>query len=282
MRTLFLGATGFVGSALLRVLDKNEELTILTNKSIPMIESKTRLIQGSITDSETLRKISSNKFERIIDCSWEGLPDLSVTNNLKNLSYKIDLYKKMHHLGIREINSFGTCLEYGDLTGLVSENTVGQDVGDFGRVKLQILEEIRKLEIPFRWFRPFYLIGVGQHSNSLLNSAIKSIRRGLEFFPRTPNAAFDFIAIDDAMQGVCLALKNPSCNGVINLGTGNILPVNDLVNVVRRHFGITERHNDISPGLAADIKKINSLTGWKPKTPVIEEVMKIIKQIEST
>jgi nucleoside-diphosphate-sugar epimerase len=282
MRTLFLGATGFVGSALLRVLDIDEDLTVLSNKSIPKIEFKARLIQGSITDSETLRKISSNKFERIIDCSWEGLPDLCVTNNLKNLSNKLDLYKKMHHLGIREVNSFGSCLEYGNLTGLVSENAIGQDVGDFGRVKLQILEEIRNLEIPFRWFRPFYLIGVGQHSNSLLNSAINSIRRGLDFSPRTPSASFDFIAIDDAMQGACLAMKDPSCNGVINLGTGNVLPVNDLVNVVRRHFGIEERHSDTSLGLAADIRKISSLTGWKPETPVIEEVLRIITKIGSS
>ena len=281
MKTLFLGSSGFVGSALLDVLELDERFTILSRNPISTEYNNARVLHGDINDSETLMRISTLGFERLIDCSWEALPSLSEANNKMNLVSKKSLYKHLLEGGIKEINSFGSCLEYGSLTGLISESARGREVGNFGKVKLEILREVENFGTPFRWFRPFYLIGTKQHENSLLNSAIKSIRLGIDFSPKNPDASFDFIAVEDAVRGVESALKEPACKGIINLGTGQSHSVNEMINIVRRHYGLAELEAGEAPGMRADMHKLTSETGWNPQVPIFQEVTRIILSKEA-
>jgi len=274
MKTLFLGSTGFVGSALLNILEKDDDLTLLMRK--PKKNIKHSQIVGDITDSETQRKIMNIGFERVIDCSWEGLPDLTESINQKNLNSKLSLYKGFIQNGVREINSIGSCLEYGSAKGLVSEIITGTDVSDFGKVKLQILKELEGFKIPFRWFRPFYLVGVNQHPKSLINMAIDSIQSGVDFTPQYPERSYDYISVEDAAQGIFSALKEKQCTGVVNLGSGESRSVNEVVNLVRRHFGATEMECQKELAMISDSSKIASLTGWGPKMSLESEISKII------
>ena len=274
MKTLFLGSTGFVGSALLNTLEKDNDLTLLMRK--PRKDIKHNQILGDITDPETQRTLIDIGFERVVDCSWEGLPDLTESTNQKNLNSKLSLYKGLIHSGVHEINSIGSCLEYGSVKGSVSEKSIGTDVSDFGKVKLQILKELEGSAIAFRWFRPFYLIGVNQHPKSLINMAIRSIQSGVDFIPQYPEKSFDYISIVDAAQGICLALNVKQCTGIINLGTGESRSVNEVVNLVRRHFGTKEKECLKEPAMISDSSKIASLTGWGPKVSIESEVSKIV------
>ena len=274
MKTLFLGSTGFVGSALLNTLEINEDFVLLLRK--PNKDINHNQIIGDIADSETQRRIIEIGFERLVDCSWEGLPDLTESTNQINLKSKLSLYKALIHSGVQEINSIGSCLEYGSVKGLVSEKSIGVDVSDFGKVKLQILNELKDSSITFRWFRPFYLIGVNQHPKSLVNMAISSIQSGIDFTPQYPEKSFDYISIVDAVQGISMALNKMQCTGIINLGTGESRSVNEIVNLVRKHFGISELECLKEPAMISDSSKIASLTGWGPKVSIESEVSKII------
>ena len=274
MKTLFLGSTGFVGSALLNTLEIKEDLVLLMRK--PNKDNKHNQIIGDITDSETQKRIIDIGFERVVDCSWEGLPDLTELTNQKNLKSKLSLYKGLIHSGVQEINSIGSCLEYGSVKGLVSEKSIGIDVSDFGKVKLQILNELKDSNITFRWFRPFYLVGVNQHPKSLINTAIRSIQSGIDFTPRYPEKSFDYISIVDAVQGISLALNVKQCTGIINLGRGESRSVNEVVNLVRKHFGTAEKECLKEPAMISDSSKIATLTGWGPKVSIESEVSKIV------
>lgn len=274
MKTLFLGSTGFLGTALAQNMKHFDNITFLLRNPNP--KSGQHQIMGDLNDSETILKISKSRFERVIDCSWEGLPELTEKNNQSNLSSKIKLYDALVQGGVAEINSLGSCLEYGSVLGLVSESTVGQELSDFAKVKMTILNKLMNYGIRFRWFRPFYLIGLNQHHNSLLNSAINSIQFGLDFEPQYPEKSYDYISVEDASRGISMALEVDNCTGIINLGSGESTSVNDVVNRVRRHFGFEERKCAKAPGMISDSSKILNHTGWRTTTSLDSQISKII------
>ena len=134
---------------------------------------------------------------------------------------------------------------------------MGENLSDFAGVKLEILKILDESGVNYRWFRPFYLIGQGQHHNSLLNTAIKIAASGEIFTPREPATSYDFIDIEDAVQGMKKAMESSTCLGIINLGQ--------------------EPHeSEKISGLFASIEKINSATGWKPEISIEISVQKIV------
>lgn len=271
-----MGATGFVGSALIEKLESDFDLTVLKRKETQFQKFNGSIIHGDLLDHRTLEVLSRRKFERVIDCSWIGLPDLSIDNNTRNYLLKKSLIKTMIEMEIKEYVGFGTCLEYGDFQGVVNENQEGTNIGDFGQVKLKVLDLAANAVIKFKWFRPFYLVGLGQHTNSLLNTAIRSIEQGIDFIPRESSKSFDFIDIDQAAAAMKLVIESPQCNGIYNIGSGKTKSVNYIVNTVRRTFGLPEKEDNISEGLSADIGKVRLETGWQPSDTFDENLQEII------
>jgi len=278
MKTLILGASGFLGRSLLRVLENDKEIVLLSNnRPINSPGSFTEIV-GNLESEETLKLISRSKIKCVIDCAWLGLPDLSYSNNSTNLEIKKKLIDVLIENGVQEINSIGSCLEYGSLKGKVTEDMVGKNLTDFAKVKLEILNIIEKSGVNYRWFRPFYLIGQEQHPNSLLNTAIKIMASGKIFTPREPAISYDFIDIEDAAKGMKKAMEFGSCLGIINLGSGQTNSVNDVVNLVRKNFGQEAHASEKISGMFANFDKITSTTGWKPEIPLAVSIERIVNK----
>jgi len=279
MKTLILGAHGFVGKSLLSVIKNDKEIVLLSKKRQTNSLDAYNEIIGNLESEETLKLISRSNFKCVIDCAWVGLPDLSNSNNLFNLEIKKKLIKVLIESGVREINSIGTCLEYGSLKGKVTEDMLGENLNDFAKVKLEILNLLEKSSVKYRWFRPFYLIGQGQHENSLLNMAIRTSVLGKIFIPREPAISYDFIDIEDAVKGMKTAMEFDSCSGIINLGSGQANSVNDVVNIVRKNFGQEARESERISGMFASFDKIMSTTGWKPEIPLEVSIQRIVNKM---
>jgi nucleoside-diphosphate-sugar epimerase len=237
------------------------------------------IIHGDLNDLGTLEALSKSKIERVIDCSWNGLPDLSTGNNLENYKLKKKFIETMIKADLKEYVGIGSCLEYGDLQGIAHENDVGSNIGDFGRVKLEVLNLVVNSGMKFKWFRPFYLIGTRQHKNSLLNTAIRTLEKGNDFIPRESSKSFDFIDICQAAAAMKLVIENQNCNGIYNIGSGETKSVIFIVNAVRRAFGLPEKEDHVFDGLSADIRKLQDETGWKTSESLDESLQKIILRL---
>jgi nucleoside-diphosphate-sugar epimerase len=195
---------------------------------------------------------------------------------MENFRLKKTFMETMIKSGAREYVGMGSCLEYGELQGIAHENDRGSNIGDFGRVKLDVLNLLASSGLDYKWFRPFYLIGSKQHENSLLNTAVKTIGKGDDFMPRESSKSFDFIDINQATVAMKLVIENPHCKGIYNIGSGETKSVNFIVNSVRRAFGHQEKEEYVMEGLSADIGKLQSETGWKPSKNLEESLSEII------
>jgi nucleoside-diphosphate-sugar epimerase len=187
----------------------------------------------------------------------------------------------MRQLGIKSYVGFGSCLEFGSLTGEVNEEEKGKDVGNFGSTKLELLDRVRSSFEHHIWFRPFYLVGSRQHENSLLNSAILKLSSGEQFLPRNPNSTFDFIAIEDAIEAFSSAILFERAYGAYNFGSGKLNSVNFLLNIMREKFRIPILDECPEEGMWANTEKLRIATSWTSRTSINETIQRFIEESTS-
>lgn len=265
MRTLVTGASGFIGRNFLHKRPKGE-LHTLTRTPIlnPVQEFHSHI--GDINNLETLRDLAKLRFDRVIHLAWDGLPNLSTENNEKNLSATKRFLILMIESGVQEIITIGSCLEYGDLTGCVSEDVSGQNVNHFGRTKLELLDFLKQQGIEYYWIRLFYAFGPYQHPKSLLNRGLESraLQQVLEL--REPYAAKDFIYVKDAINAIKILIDSSAESGVYNVGSGALTsPTMMLKYLLEAIPNDLELHESNLIGLRADLGKIKNACGWEPE-----------------
>ena len=265
LRTLITGASGFIGRNFLHNRPIGELHTLTRTPFIkPTQELHSHI--GDINNLGTLHDLAKLRFDRVIHLAWDGLPNLSEENNEKNLSTTKRFFISMIESGVQEIITIGSCLEYGDLTGSVSEDVSGQNIEHFGQTKLELLDFLKEQGIHYFWIRLFYAFGPYQHPNSLLNRGLESRARQQVLELREPNAAKDFIYIRDVVNAIEMLLDSPAVSGVYNVGSGTLTsPAMMLKYLLETIPNDLELRESNLVGLRADLGKINSACGWEPE-----------------
>jgi nucleoside-diphosphate-sugar epimerase len=264
MKTLVLGASGFIGSAFLKQ-DLKENIEIVTrNKSLSVTKYKNHI--GDIKDQDFLEKLAKQKFEKIINFAWEGLPDISEQTTKLNLEVQLNIIKAFADSGTKQFDIAGSCLEYGNFEGKVKEVDIGNNLTDFAKSKLRLLEFLQTQNLMHRWFRIFYVYGPKQHNKSLLASAYLSAKKGAMLKVNDSNISRDFIYVDDVASAIKKLTSNLSAQGVFNIGTGEPTGITQMVSKVYAHFGldfdVLETNQNLS--LIADTTRIKEVCDWNP------------------
>lgn len=277
MKTLITGASGFIGQSLLRQdLVGDIHTTSRIQRPLP---HGIKNYCGDLKDLEFVKSLARERFDRIINLSWEGLPDLSEEINFRNLSASRVFLEAMADSGTTDFLIAGSCLEYGDLLGEVDENAIGNNLNNFAETKLLLLEFVRNLGVNYKWLRIFYAYGPHQHKNSLLASAFLSAKSGIPMAIRNPNIARDFIYVEDVASAIVKLALSPNKNGTYNIGSGKATGVAQLVNILNRQIGVENQFNEseLEPTLIADVNKIKNDTNWTSRYSIDQGVGEYIK-----
>ena len=261
MKILLTGATGFVGSSILSQLIQDKSLELETI-------SKRRLVNQSwhcstkhrICDfeSDCLRTLFHQRnYDLLVHAAWQGLPNRSPEINSRNAKFSANLFKEFVRAGGKAIVGLGSCLEYGEIKGSVSEIDLGTNLSNFGLVKRSLLKELMGLGIPYLWVRPFYLYGINQHTDSLLKMALKYLSNDDFTWMREPFAANDFTSVEDLGRLIHEGIKRQLWLGELNVGTSiltqNIQFVN-LVRMLKKEKKYEIPHHELR-GMSADLTK---------------------------
>ena len=129
----------------------------------------------------------------------------------------------------------------------------------------------------FRIFSPY---GPGDHDRRLIPSVIKSCLQGEAPRVSTGMQKWDFVFIDDIVDGYVRALDYaPRGHEMFNIGSGTAVSVRDIVMHIRELMGpgpeplwgaIPHRNNEIW-SMTADISRARQLLKWEPKTEILGE-----------
>lgn len=177
---------------------------------------------------------------------------------------------------------------YGDFqTEEVDEEHPLNPKGIYGALKVAgeklVIAYQQVFDLPYTIIRPSALYGprcvsrrVGQVfiENALDGATLRVDGDGSE--------RLDFTYIEDLVDGICLAIREPAArNQIFNMTYGSSRSILDLVNVVRQHFPdveveFVERDRLMPFRGTMSIKKAQELLGYSPKNPIEDGFRKYI------
>ena len=230
MKTLITGASGFIGRALLRQ-NLIGELHV-TSRVYTSFPAGITGHFGDLGDKEFVKYLAEQQFERVIHLAWQGLPNLSEGNNLRNLKTSKQFLEILASSGVEDFHIAGSCLEYGDKSGQLDEGVIGENISDFASAKIELLEFVAGLGVAYKWYRIFYAYGPFQHDNSLLSSAFLSVKNGVALKLSNPNISRDFVYVDDVARYLALLCSKFRTKNIVryhNLGNESVFQIGDFV-----------------------------------------------------
>lgn len=278
MRIVLTGGTGFIGRACLRLLIKTTDDVLVLARRPRGTDAADRMhwrVADLNDPASYAATLAEFRPDTAIHLAWEGIPDYSLENSLKNLAAGARFAERLFHAGCRRFVAGGSCWEYGALAGTVREGDDPCSVGVFGACKTaqrHVLDALATAAgASLAWARIFYVYGPGQKAASLAPSLCADLRAGRPLQPRTPQAVNDFIYVDDVARGL-LTLAGADAGGVFNLGSGVGTAVTDFAALLARTAGgpapaVPAKAPHGKVGLVADIGRMTAL-GWCPRTPL--------------
>jgi UDP-glucose 4-epimerase len=287
MRIFITGASGFIGSRVLSLLEGHEVLCLVENPQDVLQTAHIRSLVGDLAQPEGW-KAELEKFapEGCLHLAWAGLPDYSLSRCRANLDSGLQLIETLVDVGIKRIVMAGSCWEYGNASGAVRENDSAIDCGLFATTKRSLhmmLESVaRDCGIEYRWGRVFFVYGPGQRTTSLIPLCHAAYAQGQQPEIRNPGVAQDFIYIDDVAKGLATLTQADVGSGVFNIGSGVPTTVGSVVNRIAQHFDVPPPFSLQEPesGFWADVSEMKSVTGWQAQVSMSDGIAQTLKALD--
>lgn len=293
MSTILLtGASGFIGTHVRKALYEAgyHVVSLMRTPGVNPYPGE-QFLSGTLAKADALEQsLSGMTIDACVHLAWEGIPDYSSEYSMKNLEYGFQVLRLCKHLGIGKLVVSGSCWEYAEPSGMVSENAPLSYENAFKTAKnaLHSMTEVfcRENGIACRWLRFFYVYGEGQRSGSLIPYLVRELRNGAQPVLGGAFNQNDFIHVSDVAQAVCRSLKSmemgPSCE-TYNIGFGQAVRVLDVLasaaRILQTDVDLTLYEPPTSQPAAfwADIRAAEKQLRWKPCVSLEEGLERYIK-----
>ena len=282
MKLVLTGASGFLGAPCLKLLLERGHHVLALSRKPPQSGPGARLsgvawLHADLNAPSSYRDaLAAFQPEAALHLAWEGIPDFSLPNCLRNLQSGTLFAAAALELGCRHLVLSGSCWEYGRLQGPLRETAHPLEPGIFGQSKnaqrLMMRALVQQAGASMAWARVFYPYGPGQRAASLVPAICKSLQTGETPVVRTPAAASDFLYSEDVAAALVLLLECHA-DGVFNVGSGTATTAAHIADTLLCLAGSPPRFAsaalDPEPGFFADPSAIQSI-GWKPAVDLEE------------
>ena len=299
MRILITGGTGFLGKTIINSLVENIDLVEvlnLTRSSPSLYTKKVEHFTCDLSNPRTYQaKVEAFEPEVLIHLAWDGIPDFSLENCIRNMHLSFSLIEIVTKLNsCKKIISTGSCFEYNNKIGVCNENddVVPKDYFTFAKkAVLSFLElECNKNRITYGWARLFYVYGPNQRAGSLIPTLIETLKANKTPDLRTPKNANDFIHVNDVSLAICKMAAETFQSGIYNLGSGKSTPVLEVSKIVELALFNNDFQTKIledrtvssekTTDFFADNQKSYEQFNWMPTIELQEGIKSIIKNIK--
>lgn len=186
-----------------------------------------------------------------------------------------------HRSGAVRFLQIGTCFEYGDHDGPITETATLRPTGIYGATKaaggMLVAERALRLGLPFTTARLFSLWGENEAPNRFFTTVIRSCvaRQALPLTDGEQRR--DYIHVDDAAEAVAslLAHERFGADAVVNIGHGKGQSLHDTAVALARicgdgetlRFGELPYRSDEMMSLVADVRRLASYGIILPDDP---------------
>jgi len=291
-RVLITGATGFIGSFLLKnLLDSSYQIAIIVRKESSfkrIIESleRVQIIYSDYTNfDESESEILKFDPEIVYHLGWAGV-DNTMHNNENILNVNIQSTLSLVNIilkgNVKTFIGLGSQAEYGPCNCVISEKQQTNPTTLYGIAKLTAYNimnyNFKQNNIRFVWLRLFSSYGPADNENWLIPYLIKSLSEGVTPELTKGEQIWDYIYIDDVVSAIVSCGENDKTIGIYNLGSGIgyqlksvIENIRDIINpAMSLVFGTKSYAQNQIMVLQADNTKLRLDTGWNPSVQLSE------------
>jgi len=217
--------------------------------------------------------------------SWGSDFSVYTRNNIEATQRLLEWYKDKN---LKKFVYSSSSSVYGDVPLPMNEDMRLQPVSPYGVTKLAA-EHLcylywKNFGLPTVSLRYFTVYGPRQRPDMAINKFVSAI---LNENPITlygdGNQTRDFTYVSDVVEASIKASGSEPPGLVYNIGGGSRITVNELIKELEKNCGksanisfVEQQKGDVKDTLA-DIVKVQSIFGWKPKVPIREGIKKYVQ-----
>lgn len=285
---MITGATGFIGSCLLRKLvARNEKVHLLVRKKaqawrIRDMLRNTTVHFSDLSDESTLTKLVKKIKPDIIYhlATYGAYPfqDNAEVCIKTNIAGTLNLLKATSRIDYELFVNTGSSSEYGFKKLPIKETDSLEPVSYYAVSKcaqtLLCTYFAKERKKPIVTLRPFSVYGPYEDRNRFIPVLLKSLFFQKQMNLVSPDIARDWVYVDDMVNAYLLIRELRCYSGeVFNIGTGKQTTIKEVVGLAAKITGKTthciwggmnNRKWD-TPHWVADVTKTKKLLGWSPQ-----------------
>ena len=285
-RAIITGATGAIGTALIRnLLSNGIEVLVFCregskrNVRIPEHELVTRKY-CALNELANVQNDTGKSYDVFYHFAWEGTTgparnDMYLQN--QNVRYALDAVATAKRFGCHTFVGAGSQAEYGRVEGLLKSDTptfpeIGYGIGKLCAGQMT-REYAHQLGIKHVWTRILSVYGPNDGAQSMVMSTINKLRNGEVPEFTKGEQLWDYLYSGDAANAFRLLGEKGQDGKVYVLGSGHAEP---LANYIKKIRDTVQPEADIALGaipysekqvmhLEADILPLQKDLGWTPQ-----------------
>lgn len=208
-----------------------------------------------------------------------------------NYFYNMKAVKGLVKHGCKRIITAGSQAEYGICNDVITEKTECNPNTAYGKYKVKLFQDASQYcythGVSLKEPRFFSLYGPGDYKNTLIMSNIYKMISNDECNMTPCSQMWDYLYIDDAINGVIKLCTKECLDGAYNFGSGDCRPLKEFVNEMKQvlqskselKFGTVPYTPAGVVSIQPNIEKLRS-TGWEPKVSFGQGIKNIVKTLE--
>lgn len=286
MKVLITGATSFIGVPLCKGLLKagHQVVAIVRKGSGVKLREKVdgeglSCVELGMEEYELLSESINGGVDAVFALAWNGTRGQDRDDYIMqqwNYDRNIVLLHEAQKMGCKKFITAGSQAEYGPwrLERKETELDPSHPNTEYGKFKLAFYEEAKRFctEHTMTLVEPrfFSIYGPGDYEKTLVISMLKNMLTNQPCDMTECIQTWDFIYIDDVINGLVLLLESDKAEGIYNFGSGYAAPLKEYV---EKMYALTESKSQLNYGAVPYpatgmvntnpcVEKLESL-GWK-------------------
>ena len=280
MNVLVFGASGFLGSWIVRILAKDHNVSCVVRPSSNLFN-----LQG-ISGIEIVvcepknweHQILIQKPEVMILADWWGVgsSQRNDKNQHSNTSRHLQLAKAAVVANVNRIIGVGSQAELGQVNDLISETLGDNPTTEYAKAKIGTRIGIQRIvkgsETKFNWIRIFSTYGPLDIGNWLIPNAIRNLGNGLDFDMTLGEQNWSYLHCYDLAKAFQKVIESDIQGGIINAGNPETAKIKDVARLIKQklesagalNFGAVAYRADQVMNLKVKSETLLGL-GWCPE-----------------